>query len=128
MDLFEDCEKAMNEAFPETVIYKRVIDVNIEMPGMPTFPDRIKAEVAYELDMDVRSWGIKDIDVFPRGTTEFSFSAPNGDDIDVQVDLEEAKVTYLSGGNIVPSQLKVVLDKAYNVVSSELEMYFLVKE
>ncbi len=134
-DIYEDISKSVDEAISGETVYRHEVDVNIDFPNRsgPAGPIVLttppKTVVAYELDIDARSWGIKEIEVIPRGTAKFTFISPIGvrEDVTVEVDLEKATVDYHDGSGIAPSGLYVQLDKAYNPVEVRLDMFFIKK-
>ncbi len=134
-DIYEAISKSVDEAISGDTVYKHEVDVHIDFPNRsgPAGPIVLttspKTTVAYELDVDARSWGIKEMQVIPRGTAKFTFINPIGvsEDITVEVDLEKASVDYIDGSGIAPVSLYVQLDKAYNPVKVRLDMYFIKK-
>lgn len=124
MDFIESLTKELMEA---SDTYSVKVDLDVMQPGMEIefgFPDQV--EVKFEIDMDVRSWGIKDILVIPKGKVVIPLDV-DGKDVEIEVDLETAVLEYEEADFISPTELHVTIDKDLKVIESTLYVGFFSK-
>ena len=98
-----------------------------------TYPDEI--ELKYDVEIEHRSWGIKDIEVLMRGSAEFEVDVLDADDnvvdtIPVNIDFSEIdyQFSWMKGTEYVPESLVVALSKDGRVIRVNVNFYYLTKE
>lgn len=90
--------------------------------------------LTYDIEVDHRSWGIKDINVTPRGVLEFEVEIRSNlpeeegrvETIPVRVDFSEVSPTidWLEGSGIAPAEVRVTLGEDNKVVDVEIDFYY----
>lgn len=95
-----------------------------------------KVDVSFSIDMDVRSWGIRDFNVFFTETLTIPAEAieydENGDeksrkDVDIKVDLRTAEVEYQEADYISLIELELTLDVNFKVTKAVMYVGYLKK-
>lgn len=95
-----------------------------------------KVDVSFSIDMDVRSWGIRDFNVFFTETLTIPAEAieydENGDeksrkDVDIKVDLRTAEVEYREADYISLIELELTLDVNFKVTKAVMHVGYLKK-
>jgi len=85
-----------------------------------------EVKVFYDIEVEHRSWGIKGIDVSPRGEVEIGFYL-DGEEKTVTVDLSDIKIEWEKGSGYAVSNLSVAIDKDLNIKEAILGFYYIVK-
>lgn len=108
------------------------VDLDLQVDGLgegeaATGPEKIS--LTYSIELDWRSWGLKDINVFPRGKVEFEAEIVDVDDnvvdaITVSFDIGDAELNWVEGHSYVPESLEIRVDRSGKVLSAELNFYF----
>ncbi|MBE3101903.1 MAG: hypothetical protein IMZ47_06495 [Firmicutes bacterium] len=90
-----------------------------------------KIPLKYDIEVEWRSWGIKDINVSPRGEVEFEAEILDAEGnvrdtitvsfafVDIDVDLR-----WVAGHSYVPESIEIKTDKTGAVLGVELNFYF----
>lgn len=125
--------KLLNEQ--EDNSYQLEVPVTIYMTGVDVeAPDKVL--ISYDIDIDFRSWGIKDINIFPRKISDFDITIVTWtDDADkesedvlpISIDLTkiEPSIYWTEGSGFAPSALEVHIDpKTKEVTEVEIEFYY----
>jgi len=142
MDIFENLQR-INE---QEDYYRNNVEVTVDFKSPASgvsgldddyyveAPDNI--EIEFDIDVEYRSWGIKDIIVVPRGVIEFEVvlrsNLPDEEDkeeiIPVKVDFSniETKINWIEGGGIAPAEILIILggEKGNEVVEVEMDFYY----
>lgn len=91
-----------------------------------------EVDIQFELDMDMRSWGIKDILLNPMGVVELEYYVldRHGELVNsptVQIDLKRLQIEMNPGSSFTFSALDITLDAMGNVIyeKSTLEGFFI---
>jgi hypothetical protein len=90
--------------------------------------------IAYGMELEYRSWGIKDLNVTVKNTIEFDLiiipeGKDEGKEVHIKIEpLDIKKISWVEGRSYTPSSLDVELDPEGKVVSVELFMYYLVPD
>jgi hypothetical protein len=139
--LFDKVEKTefsiKESAHPETKVpiveqhnddlYKHQVELDLYVKGLnrdeqAKGPDKV--DVEFNIQVEHRSWGIKDINIMLRGTTEFDVEILDLDDN--EVDVIPVKLDYSSldyelewarGGGFTVQSLEVYLDREGTIES-----------
>ena len=125
MDNLIEKTMAINE---QEAAYSQEVPLDLHLKGADYVdaPDTIIV-LNFEIEVDYRSWGIKDINVSIRGGIDVEVEA--GDQvIPVKVDFLEVtpKITWVEGSGYVPSDVHVTLNEDFTVESVEVDFYYLV--
>jgi len=87
--------------------------------------------LAYDIEVDWRSWGIKDINVAPRGEIEFEAELIDVDDnvmdtitINLEFEAIEVDLQWIAGHSYVPESIEIRTDRSGKVLGVELNFYF----
>lgn len=88
-----------------------------------------KVFLKYNIEVEERSWGIKDINVFSKGKVEFEVEVVDIDDnlidtIDVSIDMSDVGIYWVQGHSYVPESLMVRVDRSGKLLEAELNFYF----
>lgn len=88
-----------------------------------------KVFLYYAIELDWRSWGIKDINVFPKGEVEFEVEIVDVDDnvvdtVNVSIDISDVGISWVQGHSYVPESLMVRIDRSGKLLETELNFYF----
>lgn len=114
--------------------FKHAIPVSIYMDGLEEGQETIidsgeQVQLSYELEMDYRSWGIKDINVSgvrldQDVLTVGIFDAEDNqvDEVEVRIDASQPTILWEPGSGYAPVMLIVRCDRKGNV--SEVELHF----
>ena len=90
-----------------------------------------KVSLTYRIELDWRSWGIKDINVAPLGEVEFEVEIVDVEDSPVDtipvnidfVDVDTA-LNWVAGHSYVPESLEVSINRSGEITGVELNFYF----
>jgi len=82
--------------------------------------------INYDINIEYRSWGIKDIDAVPRGQVELDIQVDNKSEV-ITVNLDDVKVYWVAGGAYAPLNLLVFLDEDFGVKEVSLKFMFISK-
>jgi len=89
-------------------------------------PDTV--DIEYDIEVDFRSWGIKDLNVSLRGVLEFDLGI-GGKSTPIKIDFAEtpAEIVWLEGGGYAPAEVHVIISgkDGYSVKSVEVDFYYL---
>jgi len=119
-------------ASPEDVASMDV-DLELHVDGLGdgeavSEPERVS--LTYRIEVEWRSWGIKDINVTPIGEVEFEVEIVddvNGnliDTINVNFDMGDVKIHWVQGHSYVPESFMVRVDRSGKLLEAELNFYF----
>ena len=136
-DIFENIHK-INE---QQDYYRNNVPLEIyfESPGLDDdqyeeVPDNV--ELTYDIEIEHRSWGVKDINVFLRGIVEFDviirsdLPDEEGKEIIIPVKIDflniDSEITWLEGSGIAPAGLQITLggEKGDQVKKVEIDFYY----
>jgi len=91
-----------------------------------------KKLLTYSIDVEYRSWGIKDISVMPKGVIEFEVEILDADDkvvktLPVKIDFSmvDCSIEWMEGKSYAPSDLEVYLTKDGKIEEITLSFYFI---
>jgi hypothetical protein len=91
-----------------------------------------KKILTYTIDVEYRSWGIKDISVMPKGVIEFEVEILDADDkviktLPVKIDFStvDCSIEWMEGKSYDPSDLEVYLTKDGKIEEVTLSFYFI---
>lgn len=127
---------SVNEA-EET--YKNEVPLSIHFAGVGLDDDEYeespdKVEIEFDIDVDHRSWGIKDINVFLRGVVEFEVVVKSdlpdeeGKEVVIPVKIDfadaDARIIWMDGSGYAPAELIVTLE-GEEVKDVEVDFYYL---
>lgn len=91
-----------------------------------------KKLLTYTIDVEYRSWGIKDISVMPKGVIEFEVEIIDVDDkviktLPVKIDFStvDCSIEWMEGKSYAPSDLEVYLTKDGKIEEIILSFYFI---
>lgn len=91
-----------------------------------------KKLLTYTIDVEYRSWGIKDISVMPKGVIEFEVEIIDVDDkvvktLPVKIDFStvDCSIEWMEGKSYDPSDLEVYLTKDGKIEEVTLSFYFI---
>jgi len=114
--------------------YSSDVDLELYVDGLgegEITVDPEKVSLTYSIELDWRSWGIKDINVAPKGKIEFEVEIVDVDDnvvdtIVVNIDFGsiDTDLVWAAGHSYVPESLVVRVDRSGRVLSTELNFYF----
>jgi hypothetical protein len=79
----------------------------------------------YKLDLEYRSWGIKDLTVVLDKPVSVRFSLEDGTEKELKVDLSDARVEWYEGSAFYPHQIELTIDKQGNIKEKVVNMYYL---
>lgn len=116
--------KLLEQAWDE---YQREVELDFTVDGIDTDVEvASKVLLKYTLEIDYRSWGIRDI------VPSFAFPVTityliEGEEKErtVVVDLKEADISFIEGDAWTPLKLNVRVDKDGKVLSKEIDMAFI---
>ena len=127
-----DIYEKLNEA-DETYTVE-VEDVFVEVDGLAENEDSRysgSAQVSFDIDIDFRSWGIKDISIIPRDRVNFEFEIVDAegnvvDTLEVDFDFVDVdwKIGWTSGSGYAIDSLEVLVNRDGTVKNVELIMYY----
>ena len=90
-----------------------------------------KVQLLYSIDVDFRSWGIKDISVIPRGLVEFEVEIVDVEDnlvdtlpVKLDFDDKDIPIIWMSGAGYAPESLEVAINRDGTLTKAELNFYF----
>jgi hypothetical protein len=114
-------EKLMNIKLneeAEEAFYKIAIPLNFNITDLPVDHEvsSIKANVSFEIEMEYRSWGIKDISIVPRGVVNFEIEITDTDD--KVVNTISGKIDWLE----VSYEFNWINGNAYTIEDLEVDM------
>jgi len=107
------------------------VDLDLRVEGLgdgeeASGPEKVL--LTYRIELDWRSWGLKDINVAPRGEVEFEVEIVVDDKlmdtIPVSFDTANTGVYWVAGHSYVPESLMVKVDNTGKLLESELNFYF----
>jgi len=117
-------------------VYSREVGLIVYLDGLPddqyhTYPDEVS--VVYRIELDWRSWGIKDINVALVDELEFEVEITDldGNVIDtlsIKVNPNNIKLDWVAGHSYVPESLEVTVDKTGKVLDAKLNIYYINKD
>ena len=91
-----------------------------------------KKLLTYTIDVEYRSWGIKDISVMPKGVVEFEVEIIDADDkvvktLPVKIDFSmvDYSIEWMEGKSYAPCDLEVYLTKDGKIEEITLSFYFI---
>ena len=136
MDIFEDLQK-VNE---QDDLYRNNVELSVHFESSASGISDLEVDapktavLVYEIEVEHRSWGIKDINVTPRSMDEFEVVVHSNlpeeegkeEVILVKVDFLEidATISWLEGSGIAPVEVHVTLGKDNRVVSVEIDFFY----
>jgi len=114
-------EKLMNIKLNEEAednFYRINIPLNFNITDLPVDHEvsSIKANVSFEIEMEYRSWGIKDISIVPRGVVNFEIEITDTDD--KVVNTISGKIDWLE----VSYEFNWINGNAYTIEDLEVDM------
>jgi hypothetical protein len=125
----------MDELIRETMaineqesMYRHEVPVSIYSVGPDTLdiedPDPV--QLSFDIEMDHRSWGIKDINVTLKDTVSFNVTI-GGVDVPIKIDFGAITpmIVWSEGSWYAPAELHVTLDAEHNVQDVEVDFYYL---
>ena len=108
------------------------VDLELHVDGLGdgeavTEPEKVS--LTYRIEVEWRSWGIKDINVFPKGEVEFEAEIVDVDDnvvdtVVVSFDMSDVGIYWVQGHSYVPESLMVRVDRSGKLLEAELNFYF----
>ena len=110
--------------------YSTKVKIYLYVEGVETDIDHVQeVAVEYKIDIEYRSWGIKDMTPIFDRPVKLWYSILEekdnaGEQKEVNVDLSDAEVSYVGGGGWAPEQLDVRLSKDGKVLKKELTMRY----
>lgn len=90
--------------------------------------------IAYGMELEYRSWGIKDLNITVKHNIEFDLTiipegADEGKEVHIKIEPSDIeKISWVEGRSYTPSSLDVGLDENGNVLDVELFVYYLVPD
>lgn len=123
----EDSYLASN--IPLTVYYQP----GNTMEDQPEYDADPKVSVPFDIQIEYRTWGIKGIDVIPKGKFTFMLTVYKGDDRSVEsekeitvdfskLDYEKITMNRVKGSGVTITDISVHLDKDANVEAVDLDV------
>lgn len=102
----------------EDNFYRINIPLNFNITDLPVDHEvsSIKANVSFEIEMEYRSWGIKDISIVPRGVVNFEIEITDTDD--KVVNTISGKIDWLE----VSYEFNWINGNAYTIEDLEVDM------
>lgn len=110
------------------------VDVTLYVEGLEDGEEsRVtdKVQLLYSIDVDYRSWGIKDISVIPRGLVEFEVEIVDMEDnlvdtllVKLDFDNTDIPIFWVSGAGYAPESLEVAVNRDGTLTKAELNFYF----
>lgn len=110
------------------------VDVTLYVDGLEDGEEsRVtdKVQLLYSIDIEFRSWGIKDILVIPRGYVEFEVEIMDVNDdlvdtLSVKLDFDntDIPISWMSGDGYAPESLEVTIARDGTLTNAELNFYF----
>jgi hypothetical protein len=85
--------------------------------------------ITFDVDWDIRDWGIKDINIYPRGLVRIPVmygGKEQGADSSIVVDLSDATIVWKSGHHYLPTELDVYIQG--KTIQAELTITFIDKK
>jgi hypothetical protein len=99
--------------------YRTEIDVSVHLPGLET-GGAIKAVVEWQLDMELRSWGLKELGAYFSGRPlmldfevepiETGEELPETRVMTLQVDMSQIKIEWERAGYMAPVSMDIYAD------------------
>lgn len=130
-DIFEALDK-INEADNNFSI--DVDDVSIHVDGLAEGEESLgpdKVNISYDIDIEYRDWGIKDISITPRGRVSFDVEIVDVDDnhvdtIEVLFDFSAVnyRIDWLPGAGYAASGLTIDINREGGVKDVVVDFYF----
>jgi len=135
MDIFESFQK-INE---QEDFYRNNVEVSVEFesPGLDDdqYVDVLdNVELQYSIDIEERSWGIKDIKVSLQGVVEFDIiirsNLPDEEGkekvIPIRIDFSDVtpEINWIEGSGIAPAELHVLVGGEGKVKHVEVDFYY----
>ena len=127
-------EKLTEADRAEQTDFNMDVDVTLYVEGLEDGEEsRVtdKVQLLYSIDIEFRSWGIKDILVVPRGVVEFEVEIVDGDDnlvdtllVKLDLDNTDIPIIWMSGTGYAPESLEVVINRDGTLTKAELNFYF----
>lgn len=122
MSLQELCDSVMSEQFKETY------EANIKVQ-LTSEPDRkfelVDDEVllGFDISIEYRSWGIKDITIKPLGTITIDYLVGEDEAGTLNIDVDDTKIEYERGYSYIkPLWISLMLDADGNVTEKILHV------
>lgn len=124
----------LNEQLDES--YRSDITINAYVDGLKagegvTVSDE-KQQLTYDIEVEHRSWGIKDINVTPRGIIEFSVEILDVDDnvvdeIPVRIDFDtmDYNIDWQKGSGYAPDTLDIRLARDGKIKEITLNFFYM---
>jgi hypothetical protein len=131
VDIFENIQK-INEQ-EDSYRHRVELSVHFKSPVDDDYDVDVSkdVELVYDIEVDYRSWGIKDINVTPRSMDEFevvirSIQTAKEEDVSVKVDFDEVtpSIFWLEGRGVAPAEVHVTLGEDNKVVDVEIDFYY----
>ena len=128
-------EKLLNEANES---YRYEVPLHISVDGLEdgeeiNAPDKV--ELKYDIEIEFRSWGIKDIEVSLRDTVEFEVDVLDVDDtvvttIPIKIDFSEVDYSFswMAGAGYAAESLEVRIDREGKLLEVDANFYYVTKE
>lgn len=142
MDIFENLQR-INE---QEDYYRNNVELTVDFespaPGVTGLDDDYyvealdNVELQFDIDVEHRSWGIKDINVALRGVIDFEVilrsNLPDEEGkevvIPVKIDFSEVdtEISWIEGSGIAPAELHVTLggEEGKEVTKVEVDFYY----
>lgn len=131
--MFDKLLEKISEQFDEG--YKCDVTINAYVNGLKpgeveSVSDK-KQQLIYDIEIECRSWGIKGIDVTPRGMVEFDIEILNVDDevvdkipVKIDFDIIDYDIEWQKGSGYAPDTMDVRLTRDGKIKEVTLNFFY----
>lgn len=113
--------------------YEMDVDLSVYMEGLQDgeehrYPDSI--HMKYNIQVEYRSWGIKDISVIPREAVGFEVEIIDVNDdivdtVNVELDFDQySKISWVPGAGFAPESIEVTIKRDGTVTDIDFNFYY----
>jgi len=129
-------EKMVSEDIGDDV-YSYTVDVDLDVLGLDDGERALgpqDALVHYRMELDFRSWGLKDIEVTPVGEVEFEVEVVDDDEnvqftipVSLEFEVKDVNIEWVGGHSYVPEMLHIAVNAKGEITEATLGFYYISK-
>ena len=125
-DIMRLAEEITNEQNSTGNQYRSMVDMYVAGKNVDTWDQKI--DVAYILEIEFRSWGIKGIELYLTESLTASYIDEDGNDKEIVLLPDQIDIEWTAGGIFAPTNLDVYLNEDGTVSSATLTCSYITKE